>query len=171
MSSTTAPDELTVWFPTPVEFAGATWTQLRLREPTVREVKRLRGKGATEGTIGLIFDVSGAPIPVIEQLPLSVLRKARNYLQAMCRDVTAPDPLPQELVITLRKPVVHEEDTLFVLDLREPLIGAYKRTDGKQGLDIAVALIAAVTGAPESAVEEIGIRDFKAAEAYLLPFL
>ena len=168
--STTSPDELTIPF-SPIEFVGTTWSQIHLREPTVREVKRLRSAGATEGAIGLMFDVSGVPIGVIEQLPLSVLRKARGFLNGMLRDHATPDPLPESLAIPLRTAITHEDGTLFELELREPTIGQFKRTDGRVGLDIAIALISAITGAPEAVIERVGIRDFKQAEAYLLPFL
>lgn len=72
----------------PIEFQGAKYDTLTLREPTAGQ-KRTASEQLRNGTnaatvnlyeIHMVSQVSAAPIAVIERLPVSTLNKAMGYI-------------------------------------------------------------------------------------------
>lgn len=90
---------------------------------------------------------------------------------------TAPQDLPDELVITLRKPVSLGSETCERLVLREPTAGevdkAQKAGRGPDGSGTTsdMVLVALVSGVPKPLVALIGYRDFDKAVKYLGGFM
>ncbi|MGY2732391.1 phage tail assembly protein [Sphingomonas sp. UYP23] len=78
--------------------------------------------------------------------------------------------IPDELVITLRKPVTLGE-TFTTITLREPTGAQMMEIDKLEGWAADVKAIALVSGLPEPAVKMIGARDLRIASKYLGSFL
>lgn len=78
--------------------------------------------------------------------------------------------IPDELVITLRKPVTLGE-TFTTITLREPTGAQMMEIDKLEGWAADVKAIALVSGLPEPAVKMIGARDIRTASKYLGSFL
>jgi hypothetical protein len=76
-----APDTLTIAFTRPIEFAGDTYRDLVLREPTVAEMERVENLVGIASTIELMRMISGRPESVIRAMGISQLREASGYLQ------------------------------------------------------------------------------------------
>lgn len=73
-------------------------------------------------------------------------------------------------IITLRKPVTLGEKTFTELTLSEPTAGQIEKASiagGKVDMSVAIALIALVSGAPRTAIQMLGQRDFKEASDFL----
>ena len=82
----------------------------------------------------------------------------------------AEDNLPDELIVTLRKPVTLG-DTYTELRLREPTAAEWMQWDKLTGIDADIKAVATVSGVPEAAVRMIGARDLVQAARYLARFL
>ena len=84
--------------------------------------------------------------------------------------MAADQEIPEELVITLRKPV-----TLVVeyteLKLREPTAAEWAQFDKLTGVEADIRSVSIVAGVPEKAVAMIGARDLLTASRYLARFL
>ncbi len=78
--------------------------------------------------------------------------------------------IPDELVISLRKPVTLGE-TFTELTLREPTGAQMVEIDKLEGWAADIKAIALVSGLPEPAVKMIGARDIRTASKYLGSFL
>lgn len=78
--------------------------------------------------------------------------------------------IPEELVITLRKPVTLG-DTYSELRLREPTASEWMQFDKLTGVEADIKSVSIVSGVPEPAVRLIGARDLLAASRYLARFL
>ena len=82
--------------------------------------------------------------------------------------------LPEELVITLRKPVTVADETIYELRLSEPNVNQLDQfvTQAEKvgGIKAMAALIASVADVNVVIVGKIGARDFKLAEGYLTRF-
>ncbi len=82
------PETLVFNLKKPIEFQKGKYDQLILREPTARQMLDAEGhmrRGINPETvrlrdIHLIAAVSGWPVPVAEQLPVSVLVRGAKYL-------------------------------------------------------------------------------------------
>lgn len=79
--------------------------------------------------------------------------------------------LPEELTITLRKPVEFGGLTYDKLILREPTAGQMLDWDKLNGHEADVKAVSIVSGVPEQAVHKIGSRDFTAAAKFIARFL
>lgn len=83
---------------------------------------------------------------------------------------------PEELVLTLRKPVVLGKGdgalTYDKLILREPTAGELEKATTTTASDIgmSITLISLVAGVPRGVAEKIGQRDLKEANEYLAGF-
>lgn len=81
------------------------------------------------------------------------------------------DDLPEELVITLRKPVEHLKEEYTELRLREPTAGEMQMIRAKPMTDQQTFGVSLISGVPEGAVKKMGVRDVTRAEAYLVSFI
>ena len=90
-------------------------------------------------------------------------------------DEEKPKEAPDELTITLRKPVKLGDETITELNLREPTMGEVekfvKSTDRHDNLTAMNLFIASISGVNKAAIDMIGARDGKAAREYLSAFL
>ena len=85
-----------------------------------------------------------------------------------------PDTLPDELTITLRKPITFPPgpngERYDHLTLREPTVGHLMQVAAYSGVEESVRLIFHVSGMPIGAVQMMGVRDLKKAERFLTGF-
>jgi Phage tail assembly chaperone proteins, E, or 41 or 14 len=82
------------------------------------------------------------------------------------------DNLPDELVITLRKPVKLGDVEYTELKLREPTAGEIEKASNVANpMGSNILLVSLVAAMPKPAVEKIGARDLKTASDYLQGFL
>lgn len=79
----------------------------------------------------------------------------------------ATDDIPEQLVITLRKPVMLGDIAYTELRLREPTVGEMIELGADEGWKADAKAIALISGVPEPAVRSIGVRDGKQAAEYL----
>lgn len=86
--------------------------------------------------------------------------------------------IPDELTITLRKPVTlgqgSDAETFTELPLREPVVEevlTFNKESGKDAGDALRKLIAKVSGTPIAVINRIGARDFTTAANYLTSFM
>lgn len=81
------------------------------------------------------------------------------------------EDIPEQLVITLRKPVTLGDITYTELRLREPTVGEMIELGADEGWKADAKAIALISGVPEPAVRNLGVRDGKRASGYLARFL
>jgi hypothetical protein len=89
-------------------------------------------------------------------------------------DTTESEELPEELVITLRKPIILGGETYDTMTLREPEAGQIdkvSKTAAGNAYGSNLQLIELVSGLPRPVVNKIGVRDVNKALAYLLGFM
>jgi hypothetical protein len=82
--------------------------------------------------------------------------------------------LPEQLTLTLRKPITLGDNTIETLELREPNASEFKKFSKQASSDPAaalVALIANVSGVAPPIIDRIGVRDMNAAGEYLMAFM
>lgn len=80
-------------------------------------------------------------------------------------------PPPDEMVVTLRKPVSLGSETYTEVRLREPTAGELLQWDKLAGTEADIVAISIVSGIPRPAVEKIGARDLIACARYIAAFL
>lgn len=78
---------------------------------------------------------------------------------------------PDELTITLRKPVMLGSETYTALELREPTAAQWQQWDKLDGVEADIKAVAIVSGVPETAVKMIGARDLTRASRFIAGFL
>ena len=81
---------------------------------------------------------------------------------------------PDELVITLRKPVVVGDQVCDTLNLREPTAGEFEKFAKLASTNAAgaiLALISWVSGVAPPIVQKIPVRDMTRASEYLMGFM
>jgi len=74
------PEALIVVLRAPVEYAGQTYTELSLREPTADEWSKFSSKDGVEADIAGVSIVSGVPEMAIRKIGARDLRVASKYL-------------------------------------------------------------------------------------------
>ena len=79
-------------------------------------------------------------------------------------------PIPDEMVITLRKPVSLGGETWSTLSLREPTGAEWLLWDNLTGVEANIKAISTVSAVPEPVVRQIGVRDLQQATAFLNHF-
>ncbi|KMN32084.1 hypothetical protein VI26_18115 [Chromobacterium sp. LK1] len=83
--------------------------------------------------------------------------------------------VPDELTLTLRKPIDFGGEQIHVLELREPTLDELEKFSKEYQKNGHIAgskfLISLVSGHPVAAIGRIGARDYKAAEEYLANFV
>jgi len=91
----------------------------------------------------------------------------------MIMDTPAPaqSAIPDELIITLRKPVTLGTETYTQLVLREPTAAEWEQWDGLSGVVCDQKAVAVVSGVPLPAVRMIGARDLVQGARYIARFL
>lgn len=82
-----------------------------------------------------------------------------------------PDDLPEELTVTLRKPVTLGSETYHELRLKEPTAAQVMEWDKLGGTEADIKAVSVVSGLPEPAVRMLGIRDLTLAAKYISRFL
>lgn len=82
-----------------------------------------------------------------------------------------PADHPDELVLTLRKPVTLGDLSCTQLSLREPTAGEMMQWDKLAGTEADIVAVSIVSGTPRPLVEKIGARDLNKAARYLGGFL
>lgn len=87
----------------------------------------------------------------------------------------APTPtgaeLPEELLITLRKPVTIGELSITEIRLQEPTASQMLQWDRLSGTEADIVAVSIVSGIPKPAVEKIGARDLLKGARYIAAFL
>lgn len=81
------------------------------------------------------------------------------------------DEIPDEMVIPLRKPIVHATITYSEIKLREPTAGELKLWDKLNGAEADIMAISTVGAVPKGVVEQMGARDLLVGSRYLARFL
>lgn len=79
--------------------------------------------------------------------------------------------IPDELRITLRKPVSLGDISVAELVLREPTAAQWQEWDRLEGVEMDIAAVATVSGVPIAAVRMIGARDLIQGARYISRFL
>ena len=79
--------------------------------------------------------------------------------------------IQEELVVTLRKPVMLGDISYTQLVLREPTADEWAQFDKVLGIEGDIVAVALVSGIPAHAVRKIGARDFKKAARFIASFL
>jgi hypothetical protein len=82
MNADDLPDTLTITLRKPVEFAGETYAELHLREPSADELVRMATESGIKGSLFSIFVITGIPLGAIGKIGARDLRRASNYLMA-----------------------------------------------------------------------------------------
>jgi hypothetical protein len=82
-------------------------------------------------------------------------------------ETNKPAEIPDELVITLRKPVELGDIKFHELRLREPTAGEMIELGADTGWQGDVKAISLISGVPEPALRKIGVRDARKASEYL----
>jgi len=83
-----------------------------------------------------------------------------------------PQDIPEELIITLRKPVEFGGQVYSELKLREPTAGEYEQVDNVKGATATdILMVSLVSGIPRQVVAKIGMRDVGEAARYLGRFI
>lgn len=97
----------------------------------------------------------------------------------MADDKKKRKPVPDELTIPLAKEITMsgngDEAVYTELCLREPTVSQLsqfiKKTQKENAVDSMKSLISAVSGVPLPVLEKIGVRDFYAAQEYMIAFI
>lgn len=77
-----ASDHWTYELRKPVEHAGQTYTELKLREPTAGDLKAVAAEGEGVGLmLALMFRITAVPPPALEQLSARDFMRAQRYLE------------------------------------------------------------------------------------------
>jgi hypothetical protein len=84
--------------------------------------------------------------------------------------VAEQDQIPDELIITLRRPAKLGEISYDTIRLREPTAGELMALDAETGWTKTIHKIAKVSGLPQPAIDQICLRDITEASAYLKRF-
>ncbi|WP_395391495.1 phage tail assembly protein [Novosphingobium sp. BL-8A] len=79
--------------------------------------------------------------------------------------------IPDDMVITLRKPVEHGGMTYTELSLKEPTAAQWGEWDGMKGVEADLMAVSVVSGIPRQAIAKIGARDLILASRYIARFL
>jgi hypothetical protein len=80
--------------------------------------------------------------------------------------------IPDELVITLRKPIEFGGETYTELTLREPTAGEYEQVDNVKGPTATdIIMVSLVSGVPKQVIAKVGMRDLNKAAKYLGSFI
>lgn len=79
--------------------------------------------------------------------------------------------IPEELTVTLRKPVELGSITYTELKLREPTADEWEQFDKLTGVSADIKALAIVSGVPEPAVRKIGARDLRKGSKFVASFL
>lgn len=89
-----------------------------------------------------------------------------------------PKEIPAELTITLSKPITltgTEETVISEISLHEPNVSQLsqfiKKTQKENAVDAMKHLISLVSGLPLPVLDRIGVRDFYAAQDYMILFI
>jgi hypothetical protein len=85
---------------------------------------------------------------------------------------TEPEELqaPDELVITLRKPIVFADTRYDEIKLREPTAGEMEKVEAFSGIKTTMELIRVIAAVPDGVVKKIVITDLRRAADYFLVF-
>lgn len=90
------PDEKTIKLRKPIEFAGKTYTELPLREPTLGEVADAQKHDGLTSDIFLIAAVTGMEIPAVRAIGYRDAKEARDFLAVFIDSpVTGETPSPR----------------------------------------------------------------------------
>jgi hypothetical protein len=171
----------------PIKHEGGEVSELKLREPTGKEMREAERKfdgGVTPETLSnfnaaLISAVSGVPEEALNKLPVSIEQKAVDYLRGFDVVPDQADNQPDTLEVDLPEPVSYGGVTYSSLNLREPTLGARRKAESayRSGRTIAatrhyqILIVAAASDADFGAVENMPVSALNAAEAYLRGFL
>lgn len=74
------PEELVIPLRKPVEHAGASYAEMKLREPTVSDLMAIYGKQGPERIAELIFVMTAIPMGAIKKMKARDLEAAADYL-------------------------------------------------------------------------------------------
>jgi hypothetical protein len=175
----------TIELETPIEWKGASYAKLDLREPTGGEVLKASRKNGMDFVLLMVQQVSGLPEQVVQQLPIRPVNQAMAYISSFldAGKRKAPDgedaePQPDELIelestktIELAAPIEWNADVHTRIDLREPTAGELQKASSKGGMDYVLLMIHQVSGAPMQIVHQLPIRVVNEAMEYISDFL
>ena len=179
---------LTIALDPPIKHAGGEIAELRLREPTGREMREAEGKlsdGVSAEAISnyqasLVSAVAGLSEDAINALRDSINRQAVSYLLTFDRSVRrGPEQPPPSLEIDLPEPVAFGGVTYRSLTLAEPTVGMRRRAEtamrtgqtAANARQYQIILVAEAAGVPFAAVETMPVSALNAAQAYLQGFI
>lgn len=86
-------------------------------------------------------------------------------------NAAAAQELPEELTITLRKPIDFGGASYTEIKLREPTAGEWEKWDKLTGVEADIMAISVVSGTPKQVVAKVGARDLLAASRFIATFL
>ncbi|WP_338086095.1 phage tail assembly protein [Gluconacetobacter azotocaptans] len=168
---------------------GGTFTELRLREPTVFETlyaAKVIGRRATQESIydsqiDLVARVSKWPVVAVHMLGARMLDEAVDFLSRFEQEARRPadaDPdLSPSLTLQFLPPIEAVNQTFPSMSLRPPTVGerrpykaAETRGTAEAFLQAEIDLVRAVSEWPPAAVLKMPISQFARASDYLTGF-
>ena len=177
---------LIVTLAAPIAHAGGEILDIKLREPTVAEMRDAERKLTdytpeviTDYQVALVMTVSGLEEAAINVLPVSAMRKANTYLFAFgVRPKNDVDPA-EELDLDLPEAIVSSGITYATLELTEPTVGMRRRaiTALRSGntpgnlRQYDIILTAEASGVPFAVIEQVPVSIVNRAAAYLQGFM
>jgi hypothetical protein len=170
----------------PIKHEGGEVSELKLREPTGKEMREAERKfdggmtpeAVSNFEVALVGAVSGVPEVALNKLPVSVMRRASDFVRGF-DVVPAPAELQETLNLILPEPISVGGVTYTELNLAEPTVGARRRAETafRTGQTLAnsrhyqLILTAEAAKAGFAAVEMMPVSVLNQAEAYLRGFL
>lgn len=192
----TAPDTLTIELVPPVSHKGGVLDAVRLREPTLGEVrlaealmKALAPSPADERAYQqkLVSLVAGLAPDAVGDLPASKLVQAVQFLEGFilapagdaAGEGAAAAPPPDALTIELDPPIEQQRVSYDAVPLREPTARQVEAAETKLKAqrspadirDYHVALLTSVSGLPVTVIRALPIRKAMEGVRYLEGFL
>ena len=82
----------------------------------------------------------------------------------------AETEIPEELVVTLREPIMLGDMPYTELKLREPTAAQVAMWDKLSGTEADILAVSIVSGVPKPVVEKLKIRDLNKASGYIARF-
>ena len=174
------PDTMTILLDPPVAYGGGEVAELRLREPTGRQVREAERELGAEAPwvnavayeLKLIGLVTGLPTAALDALPIGATNFAAAFLQEFIEagaDLGADDddaPPPEATTLAIDPPLTFNGVSYADLDVREPLASeirrarALMRTAGSlfESRRAQMALVTAVSGLPAPVIDGLPIR-------------
>ena len=78
--------------------------------------------------------------------------------------------IPDELIVTFRKPIEFGGDSYTQMKLQEPTAAQVQQWDKLSGTDADIMALTTVSGLPKPVIERLKLRDLNAGSRYIARF-